>query len=235
MATDIHEDRSLDELDTLDNWELEHKEQDIRGRPLVSATGERLGVIEDLLVDKGGERVAAVRLADGRSARVEFLEIHADRVVYRPQAAVAAGTTAGTHGDDRHDEQVIPVVEEELVVGKTVREGGTIRVSSRTVSETVGEDVTLRKERVDIDRVAVNEAIDPGKADALFQDKTIEVTERSEEAVVGKKAMVTGEVHVDKDVDVTTERVEGTVRRTEVDVDRTGVTGGRDGDPRTAR
>lgn len=235
MATDIHRDDTLDELETLSHWELEHEEQDIRGRPLVSATGERLGVIEDLLVDKGAERVAAVRLADGRAARVEYLEIHDDRVVYRPEAGVATGTTAGRHGDTTHGDEVIPIVEEELVVGKTVREGGTIRVNSRVVTDTVGEDVTLRKEHVEVERVNVDRDIDPSRADALFEDKTIEVSERSEEAVIGKTARVTGEVRVDKDVDVETEHVEGTVRRTEVDVDRTGVTGGRDDDPRTRR
>ena len=235
MANQIQEDSTLDELDTLSDWELEHKDQDIRGRPLVSATGERLGVIEDLLVDKGHQRVAAVRLADGRAARVEYLEIHDDKVVYRPKAAVATGTTAGKHRDTKHADQVIPVVEEELVVGKAVREGGTIRVKSRVVTDTVGEDVTLRKEHVDVDRVNVNREIDPARADALFEDKTIEVTERSEEAVVGKTARVTGEVRVDKDVDVETKHVEGTVRRTEVDVDRTATPGGHDGDPRTRR
>ncbi len=61
------------------------------------------------------------------------------------------------------------------------------------------------------------------------------MTERSEEAVVGKRAHVTGEVRIDKDVDVDTERAEGTVRHTEVDVDRSGASGGRDGDPRTRR
>lgn len=235
MAMDIHEDGTLDELDTLSHWELEHKEQDIRGRPLVSATGERLGVIEDLLVDKGNERVAAVRLADGRAARVEYLEIQTDKVVYRPQAGVRTGTTAGTHGDSKHADQVIPIVEEELVVGKAVREGGTIRVNSRVVTETVGEDVTLRKEHVEVERVNVNRDIDPSDADSLLKDATIEVTERSEEAVVGKTAHVTGEVRIDKDVQVETERVQGTVRHTEVDVDRSGVTGGRDGDPTTRR
>lgn len=235
MAHDIHKDDTLDELDTLSHWELEHEEQDVRGRPLVSATGDRLGVIEDLLVDKGHERVAAVRLADGRAARVEYLEIHDDKVVYRPKPGVAAGTTAGTHRDTKHADQVIPVVEEELVVGKAVREGGTIRVKSRVVTDTVGEDVTLRKEHVDVDRVKVDRDVDPARADALFQDKTIEMTERSEEAVVGKRAHVTGEVRIDKDVDVDTERAEGTVRHTEVDVDRSGASGGRDGDPRTRR
>lgn len=217
----MQHDKTLDELDTLSNWELEDSDQDIRGRPLVAPNGERLGEIEDLLVDKQGERVAAVRLDDGRATRVELLEIHPDRVIYRAKGTgVAPGTMAGHHGDRKHSDQVIPVVEEELVVGKAMREGGSIRVTSRVVTDTVGENVALRKEHVDVDRKAVNREIDPRKAELMFKDKTISATEHNETAVVGKKATVTGEVTVSKDVDIERKRVEGEVRRTEVDVDR---------------
>lgn len=218
----MEHDNNLQELDTLSNWELEDSDQDIRGRPLVASDGKRIGEIDDLLVDKTGERVAAIRLDDGRCCRVESLEIHPDKVVYRPAGAgVAPGTVAGHHGDRRHRDQVIPVVEEELVVGKAVREGGSIRVTSRVVTDTVGENVVLRKEHVNVERRDVNREVDPRDADALFKDQTISATERSETAVVGKKATVTGEVAVSKDVDVERKRVEGEVRHTEVEVDRT--------------
>lgn len=71
------------DLDALDKWELKDSDQDIRGRPLVSATGERYGVIEDMLVDKEKEHVAAIRLEDGRMCGVNYLDITDDHVVYR--------------------------------------------------------------------------------------------------------------------------------------------------------
>lgn len=59
-------------------------------------------------------------------------------------------------------------------------------------------------------------------ADRLFAEKSFEVTETAEEAVIGKSARVTEELVVRKDVDERVEQIDDTVRRTEVDVDQTG-------------
>lgn len=56
------QDNRYDTLESLRNWELENQDQDIRGPPLIDERGTKLGVIHDLLVDKVGERVVAVRL-----------------------------------------------------------------------------------------------------------------------------------------------------------------------------
>lgn len=87
-------DKRFEELDATDDYKLVHKDQDIRGRPLVSPTGTQYGTIDDLLIDKEQKRVAAIRLDDGRIAAVEPLEIHDDRVVY----GEAAETYARDHG-----------------------------------------------------------------------------------------------------------------------------------------
>jgi stress response protein YsnF len=52
-----------------------------------------------------------------------------------------------------------------------------------------------------------------------FQERTIEVEERDEEAVVSKDARVKEELVVRKDVEERTETVSDTVRRTEVDIE----------------
>ena len=78
----MEHDSRFDELDALDDYKLEHHSQDIRGRPLVTPLGKKLGVIKDMLVDKKKERVVAIRLDDGRACAVEPLEIHDDKVVY---------------------------------------------------------------------------------------------------------------------------------------------------------
>ena len=56
----------------------------------------------------------------------------------------------------------------------------------------------------------------PGEA---FRDRTIEVTERSEEPVVAKEARLKEEVVVRKEADQSTRQVGETVRRTEVEVE----------------
>ena len=92
-----YEDREdyLRTLDSLDDWELQDGDQDIRGRPLVTTTGESVGVIDDLLVDRDHKRVAGVRVEDGRVFPVEPLSIEDDRVV------LATATETGTVTDRR--------------------------------------------------------------------------------------------------------------------------------------
>ena len=120
-----------------------------------------------------------------------------------------AGTTEG--------EEAIPVVEEELRVGKREASGGRVRVRSHVVERPVEEQVQLRDERVTVERRPVDRDLAPGEA--AFQEKTIEAVERGEEAVVSKTPRVTEEIAVRKDTDERTETVRDTVRKTEVEVE----------------
>jgi stress response protein YsnF len=131
----------------------------------------------------------------------------------------AAGRTEATGRTES-----IPVVEERVSVGKRQAAGGSVRVRSYVVETPVEESVTLREERVQVERRPVDRPIQPG--DDAFRDRTIEATETREEAVVSKEARVTGEVVVNKTAGERTETVRDTVRRTEVEVeDETGRTG----------
>jgi uncharacterized protein (TIGR02271 family) len=135
----------------------------------------------------------------------------------------AAGTNiSGAHSGNEatHGTEAIPVVEETLRVGKREVSGGRVRVRSYVVETPIEEQVTLRSEHVDVERRAVDRPVTD--ADRLFQDRTIEATETSEEAVIAKEARVTDEVVIRKEADQRTETVRDTVRRTEVEVDRDG-------------
>ena len=59
-----------------------------------------------------------------------------------------------------------------------------------------------------------------------FRERTIEMTETGEEAVISKTAHVTGEVAIKKTTEQRTQEVSDTVRRTEVEIedDRTAKT-----------
>jgi uncharacterized protein (TIGR02271 family) len=96
-----------------------------------------------------------------------------------------------------------------------------VRVRSYVVEEPVEEQVNLREERVDVERRPVGRRVRPDAADDLLQDRTIEMTESAEEAIVSKDAEVTEEVVVRKFEGERTEGVSDTVRRTEVDVEDT--------------
>lgn len=211
----MRHDTRYEELDTLDDYELEHGSQDIRGRPLVSPSGERYGIIEDLLVSRDHSHVEAVRLDNGKTCAVEPLVIHDNAVVYGDDARAHA-----ERGGDAATEEVVPVVEEKVAIGKRVSENGrNITVTSRVVEDRVSEDVHLRDETVSVDKRSVNRAVSSADADALLKDRDVSMTERDEEVVVGKKAVVTDEVVVTKTSDDKVERVDETARRTEVDVD----------------
>jgi uncharacterized protein (TIGR02271 family) len=118
-------------------------------------------------------------------------------------------------------EEVIPVAEEELRVGKREVNRGRVRIHSHIVERPVQEQVTLRQEHVQVERRPVEGSLRAGSMgnDELFRERTVEMEERSEEAVVSKEAKVREELVVKKGVDQRTETVSDTVRRTEVEVE----------------
>lgn len=126
-------------------------------------------------------------------------------------------TREAAPGSRGASEQRIPVVEETLRVGKREVAGGSVRVRSYVVERPVEEQVRLHEESVHVDRQAVDQPV--SEAGDPFRERTIEVSARSEEAVIGKDARVREEVVVRKDASDRTETVKDTVRRTEVEVD----------------
>ena len=148
-----------------------------------------------------------------------------ERARYPTGLAGAAAGLRDVDGSGAQREEVIPVAEESLEVGKRAVERGRVRVRSYVVETPVEETVTLRDETVRVERRAVNRAVTEVPAEA-FRERTIEVTETDEEAVVAKTARVVGEVVVRKDVAEQERTVRDTVRRTEVEIEdeRTGVT-----------
>jgi stress response protein YsnF len=131
------------------------------------------------------------------------------------QTSTASTTTATTPGTR---EEVIPVYEEQLKVGKRVVEQGHVRVRVYTVERPVQEGLTLREERVAVERRPVDRLASnmPGEA---FQDRTVDVTTHREEPVISKEARVKEEIVVRQEADQRSETVRDAVRRTEVEVE----------------
>ena len=213
----MRHDRRFEELEVLDDYKLEDQSQDIRGMPLVGPEGERYGIIKDLLVDPDQERVAAVRLEDGRTTAVEPLDIHDNCVVYGAAAREYAET--GVAEGAVVEEEVIPVVEERVAVGKRVNSGRDIRITSRVGTERVVQDVPVRDETVSVERRSVGRTVTGADAEAMLKGKTVTMHEDDEEVVVGKEAVVTDEVVVKKTAADRVEHVEEEVRKTQVDVE----------------
>ncbi|MBA3550201.1 MAG: YsnF/AvaK domain-containing protein [Nannocystis sp.] len=143
-------------------------------------------------------------------------QIAREREAYR---ASVAGTTAGQQGRVVDEASLtVPVVEEELRVGKRIVERGGIRVYTHVTDVPVQEQVTLREQRATVERRVVDRPVNPADA-AAFKDQTFEVREFGEEAVVAKEAHVVEEVTIGRTVEDRTETVRDTVRRSEVEVE----------------
>lgn len=147
---------------------------------------------------------------------------------YSASGVPATGSTPGVTGSSglaptaqAGTEERIPVVEEELAIGKREVSRGGVRVRSYVRQVPVHEQVSLREEHVDVERRPVDQPLSAANLTGdAFQERNIEVTETAEEAVVAKNARVVEEVVVRKGVEERVENVDDTVRRTEVDVER---------------
>jgi len=115
-------------------------------------------------------------------------------------------------------ERAIPIIEENLQVGKQEIETGGARISSRIVEQEVEENITLREEHVQIERNPVNRPVSSADLSS-FREGTIELTEHAEVPVVNKEARVVEEIILEKEVTEHDEVIRDTVRKTEVDVD----------------
>jgi uncharacterized protein (TIGR02271 family) len=140
---------------------------------------------------------------------------------YQQNFAQTGGATTQNQTTDRTTNQgdmKIPVIEENLQVGKRTVEQGGVRVRSRIIEKPVEETVRLREEHVVVNRQPVNRAVTDSDF-ATFKEGEMEITERAEEAVVSKQARVVEEVSIGKQVQEREQVVSDTVRRTDVDVE----------------
>jgi uncharacterized protein (TIGR02271 family) len=137
----------------------------------------------------------------------------------RGEGAVQGGSTGAAEGT------VMPVIAEELRVGKREVQRGGVRIFQRMVETPVSETVNLREEHVSVERRAVDQPVSAAEL-ANFQEKSIELRETAEEPVVEKSARVVEEVVVGKQVTQTQQEITDTVRHTEVEVEQlSGATG----------
>jgi stress response protein YsnF len=130
------------------------------------------------------------------------------------------GRRKAAAGGRQQREETVREVQDEVEVGKRRVASGGVRVTSTVTEKPVQKTVTLREEEVEVERRDVKRELSPGEAEAAFEEKTLEMTETSEEAGVEKTARVVGEVSLRKEVNERKETVRDTVRRTEVDVER---------------
>jgi uncharacterized protein (TIGR02271 family) len=170
------------------------------------------------------EKVTEILNSRSVSMKVEEMPVAVDSAPTEPVDTVpptpaTAEPVAYVENSTKVAEEVIPLHEEKLVVGKTEVESGRMRVQRYTTQRPVEAQVALRQEHITVHRRPV---VDKIKADAgSFEDTHIELVATDEEAVVGKTAHVVEEVVVAKHSGERVETVTDTVRKEEVKVDDT--------------
>lgn len=115
----------------------------------------------------------------------------------------------------------LPVIEEELQVGKRMVQRGGVRIFQRVRERPVHEQVELREEHMNVERQRVDRPATEADM-AAFKDSSVELRESAEESVVAKTAHVVEEVSVSKETTQHTEDIRDTVRRTDVQVEQLG-------------
>ena len=133
-------------------------------------------------------------------------------------AVAATGANTTQRRENNENEVSIPVIEEELQVGKRSVQTGGVRVETNVTERPVEETVTLRDEEINVERRPANRAVSEADISAVKEGEIV-VTETDEQAVVAKRPRVVEEVVVSKDVNERTETVSDTVRSTDVEVE----------------
>ncbi len=175
-------------------------------------------------VNSGGALLTVTTADEDANAVAALLKQHGARDIDGGyQSAAEEGTpvyggsaNANTTGT-MTGQTAIPIVEEELVVGKREVDRGGVRIYSHVVERPVTADVTLRDESINVQRRAVDRAATA--ADFTSGNESFELRASGEEAVIGKNSRVVEEVLIGKEASSHTENISDTVRRTEVDVE----------------
>jgi uncharacterized protein (TIGR02271 family) len=173
-----------------------------------------------------GQAVIAVAMPDDRVRHaVEMMRRLGARAVEETggpaPAATPVAASAPAAGVDQLavDQVTVPVVEEQLEIGKRQVQRGGVRVHSHVIEEPVRESVSLREERVHVERRAVSrEATEADLAE--FREGSIEFHETVEEPVITKRRRVVEEIVIGRERRERTETISDTLRKTEVKVER---------------
>jgi uncharacterized protein (TIGR02271 family) len=128
---------------------------------------------------------------------------------------------ASAQGQAGQQQRAIPVVEEQLNVGKRLVERGGVRIFQHVRETPVDETVSLREEHVRVERHKVDRPVDPDAIEA-FKETSFELRESAEEAVVQKTARVVEEVVVGKEQTAREEHIHDTLRKTDVEIQQLG-------------
>ena len=127
-----------------------------------------------------------------------------------------AGDSAETN---KSRASAIPVIEEDVHVGKRVIDADKVRISKKVNTEDVTVKVPTVHEEVTVEHIAINRYVE--SPPAVKQDGNLTIIPVVKEVlVVEKRLMLVEEIHVTKNAVETSAEQNQTLRKEEVTVDR---------------
>jgi uncharacterized protein (TIGR02271 family) len=132
-----------------------------------------------------------------------------------PQGRSVTEPTGSNVQPSSQEEEVIPLAEETLIVGKQTVNRGTTTVRRYVVETPAQQQITLFDEKVVVER---RRPITDAATGEILTELTVEMIETSEVPVVAKGVKVREEVVVRRERTKRVETVRDTVRRDEIEV-----------------
>jgi uncharacterized protein (TIGR02271 family) len=143
----------------------------------------------------------------------------------QPNSTSAHGSSANVPGGQRtivasSTEAVVPVIQEQIMVGKRMVETATVEVKKTVTEGPEPVHVVVAHDETSVERVPVNRFVDK-TPEIRYDGDTMIIPVMKEVAVVEKKLMLVEELHVTKRAVQTQETEYITVRREHLEVTRT--------------
>jgi uncharacterized protein (TIGR02271 family) len=167
------------------------------------------------------EREVLVRFDNGTEVLVgrDVLQRQDDGSYYLPMSVAelaAYHTPAPATGDERI---VVPLVAEELQVGKRLVESGRVRLRTVVTERQETVDVALMREEIDVERIEIGTFVDQAPV-VRREDGVLIIPLLEEVLVVEKRLRLTAEIRVQLRKTTVREPQQVTLRREEIAVDR---------------
>jgi uncharacterized protein (TIGR02271 family) len=235
-------------LSRMDDFKVAEDDKDVRGWSVIARDGERIGKVDDLLVDTNARRVRYLGvdldrglLSGGHSGHVlvPIESVRLDRndkvlldsvgrgeVMSLPtydasmfgRSQAFAGERTTRRDLETDREARLTLSEEELALGKRPVAAGEVGVSKHVETQHVREAVPVMREEVTVERRPVTGT----STDARIEEGEIHVPLTQEEVLVEKRVVPKEEVVIKKHQVQGEQVVEDEIRRERAEVHRTG-------------
>ena len=131
---------------------------------------------------------------------------------------VSTPLTQSINRIDQTDRVVIPVIDEQIQVGKRIVETGQVRIRKTVHHEEQVVDLPLVHEEFNVERVAINQYVDTAPA-IRYEGETTVFPVLKEVVVIEKKLVLVEEVHITKRQTTTHDPQRIVLRKEEIAVD----------------